>query len=481
MNFLSRYWNIWRINPCSEKTRYTRSLVPNAKDFFQEVSSPTAPKNGHIQATLFSYFDINNNSFSPRIRATATLCLRCYISEPLLKACKRIANLFSGTEKQFNYQDLLPFVLNDDGECLIILDEDRKRQLILDNNDTTISTDYKIFSVEVLRTFRPNSESSMSLDNWAYLQTKQNPEIKSFLSEFGLKHLSDWALMNRARLKQLERLSMCDRHLVEIFHAVYRRDRLQQGQKGVRKCPNPSTAQLQEMIERLQERDIAIKTTEELFKQLKKVATQLRQYDIWSYREPLEIYNPDLKDYAPRPDLHTDALNELDVEQQELLEFFHQQLKLALVQAIEQEMTTRIEKLKKSKNYAVLAEKFIPGLQLYYCQNKSLKEIAPLLGMTSWDQARRVLNPGEVLTRVRELTVQQVLDRALEKAQIMGLTKIPPEPDYLKTLAEQVEAFADGEIFQEAVEEIRTGKNRSLNSLYAQELRLYLNQPKQFI
>jgi hypothetical protein len=72
--------------------------------------------------------------------------------------------------------------------------------------------------------------------------------------------------------------------------------------------------------------------------------------------------------------------------------------------------------------------------------------------------------------------VQQVLDKTLEKAQDLGLTKIPPEPDYLKTLVEQIEAFVDVEVFKEAAEEIRAGKNRSMNSLYAQQLRLYFEQ-----
>lgn len=43
----------------------------------------------------------------------------------------------------------------------------------------------------------------MSLDNWTYLQTKQNKELKNFLSEFGFKLLSDWALLNRARAREM--------------------------------------------------------------------------------------------------------------------------------------------------------------------------------------------------------------------------------------------------------------------------------------
>ena len=75
----------------------------------------------------------------------------------------------------------------------------------------------------------PNLQSRMSLDNWAYLQTRQNPELKKFLSEFGFQHLSDWALLNKSRPKSTSTLisarTLCH---VEAFHTVYRRDRQQQ-------------------------------------------------------------------------------------------------------------------------------------------------------------------------------------------------------------------------------------------------------------
>jgi hypothetical protein len=90
-----------------------------------------------------------------------------------------------------------------------------------------------------------------------------------------------------------------------------------------------------------------------------------------------------------------------------------------------------------------------------------------------------VLNPGELLAKIRALTVQQILDKMLEKAQDMGLTKIPAAPDYLKNLSEQIEAFADAEIFQQAAEEIKAGKNRSMSSLYAQQLRVYFEKIKE--
>jgi hypothetical protein len=472
MGSSSRYWKIWRISPARERVGYKQSLVPTAQEFVEQ-HVPNS-QNEDIQAVLLSYFHAENSAADAISRARSGLCLRCYVSDPILKACYRIDNLFGG-EKHFTYQDLLPYVLNDDGKTLVILDRDGKTQLILDGKGEAKTTAYQFFSVKVLQTFKLDCQPRMSLDNWAYLQTKQNPEVRDFLSEFGFKHLSDWALLNRARPKQLERLSARDRHLVEIFHAVYRRDRRQQ-QGGVGRCPDPSIAQLQEMLHRLQERNVMVNATSELLKELKQVTTQLRQYDIWSYREPLEFQDPDTGSYINRADLPTDGLNELNLEQQELLEFLHQQFSLALASAIEQEIRERVTQLQKSKKYASFAQQLIPGLQLYYCQGMSLKEIAPKLGMTSWDQARRVLNPGELLSKVRALTVQQVLDRTLEKARDMGLTKIPPEPNYLKTLSEQIEAFADEEAFHEAAEEIRAGKSREMKSVYAQQLLVYFEQ-----
>ncbi|MEH2000337.1 MAG: hypothetical protein V7L00_16580 [Nostoc sp.] len=477
---MSKYWKICLINPAGKTDGYEYRLVPQAQDFFhkqfEEIDPTFTSEISEIQVDLLLLFD-NKNYADVINSAKAGFCLRCAVSYPILKACKKIDSLFAG-EKSFSYLDLLPYVLNDDGQTPIFLNSDRTTQLQLDSEGKVKTSSYKFFTVEVLRTFQPN-DKSMSLDNWAYLQTKQNTEIKDFLSEFGFKKLSDWALLNRARTKQIERLSMRDRHLVQIFHAVYRRDRRKYRQKGAMKCPDPTFAQLQEIIALASEQGIAINKTTELIEELKQIAIQLRQYDIWSYREPLEVRDSDTGSDVLRQDLPHDCLNELNIEQleqQDLLEFLHQQLQVALVQAIEQEILVRISRLKKSKKYAVFAQKFLPGLQLYYVQNLSLKEITPLLRMTSWDQARRILNPGDLLNNIRQMTLQRMLEKTLEKSRSMGLIKTIPEPGYLKTLVEQIEAFADQEIFQEAVEEIRAGKNRQMKSLYARQLRLYLEQ-----
>lgn len=472
MNALSRYWKICRISLVREKAGYEHTLVTVAQKLVRRIVSN---QNEDIQATLHTHFQNQSQStVNPNLSAVAGLCLRCYVSYPILKACQKLDSLFAGDN--FTYRDLLPFVLNDDGKTPIVLDTDGKTQLILSNNNQTKATAYQFFSVKILQSYDYNSPGKMSLDNWAFLQTKQNTELKNFLSEFGFKVLSDWALLNRTRPKQLERLMMRDRHLVEVFHAVYRQDRRKQKLKGAKKCPEPTEAQLQQMLDLLQERKVVINTTTDVLKALKQVAIQLRQYDLWSYREPLEIQEPESGNYVVRADLPYDSISETDVEQQDLLQFLHKQFQLALVSGLEQEIKASIAKLQKSKKYAPLAPQFTVGLQLYYAQGKSLKEIAPQLGMGNWDRARRVLNPGGLLSKVRTSCIQKLLDSILKMASEKGLTEIPPQLEYLKALSEQIEAFVDREVFQEAAAELKTGKNRSLDSLYAQQLLSFLEQ-----
>ncbi len=479
MGFSSKYWNMWRISPASDGGGYQSCPIPVAQEFFAKTFSPSesrdekaaAPGSQNHQTILFPYFQ--QSSLDKIARAQAGLCLRCYVSSPILNACRKIDSLFRAQEG-FTYQDLLPFALNDDGETLLLLEDDIKTQLVLADDGKTRAAEYKFFSIEILQTYKPDTSASMSLDNWVYLKTKQNSEIKNFLAEFGFKNLSDWALLNRARPTQLERLSERDRHLVEAFHSVYRRDRRQQKQ-SMAKCCDPSREQLQEMQTRLQKKDVFIADSAQLLTALQHVAIQLRQYDLWCSREPLELYNPDDSNYTPRGDLPHESYDALELEQQELLAFFEEQLKNALVQAISIAVDDRLSALKNSR-YAPFAPQFVPGLQQYYGQGLPLKEIALQLGMTSWDQARRVFNPGDLLNTVRTLTLQQVLERVLDKANRMGLTPMPPEPDYLQTLIEQIEAFADAEIFREAAEEIRAGKNRSMHSVYAHSLLLSFEQ-----
>ncbi|WP_083492747.1 hypothetical protein [Lyngbya aestuarii] len=477
MGVLSRYWKMFRIHPASEKVGYQTDGITLAHEFLEQLllksdHSPSCKES--FETLLLSYLKAQNAQIDLQTRALAGLCLRCAVSEPILRACQRIERLFGGGHS-FKYRDLLPFVLNDDGQHLIILDDNQKTQFIFQEDGSLKPNTFPFFSVEILQSFQADHPTKMSLKNWVYFKTKQHPDIKKFLSDYGFKKISDWALLNRTRSKQLEPLSTRDRLLVEAFHQVYRRDRRQQS-KGAKKCPDPSSEQLQEILSRLQKHEVIISSEEQLFKDLKQVAKQLRQYEVWSNRECLEVYNKDKNQYEIRSDLQQEYKPKIEIEHQEIVEFLHQKLRAILSQAIQKEVQHKIQQLKKSRKYAEKASQFIPGLQLYYNQGMSLKEIAPVLGMTSWDQTRRILNPGELLSKIRTMTVQNLLEEVLKKAQEMGLTSIPPKPDYLNTIIQAIEAFADQEVFQNASEEMRTGKNRSFKSIYAEYLRAYLSQ-----
>jgi hypothetical protein len=468
----SRYGSLWCIDPAGDQVGYRNCPIPLAQELAQQQSWEHPAE---VQALLLADFRADTAVVPQQRQAEAGLCLRCYLSAAILKACQRVDYLFGG-DKAFTYRDLLPFVLNDDGKTLVVLDRDRKNQLALTAPAEPQAIAYPFFSVDILRTFQAQpsqGQASLSLDNWAMLRTKQQPDLKQFLAEFGFQHLSDWALLNRARAHQIQQLSERDRVLVAVFHGVYRRDRRQTA-TGQR-CPDPSPAQLHEMLALLQDQHpVASGSPSELMTALKQVATQLRHYDIWAHRLPLEVPDGETGQDRIRSDLPAYGVNESELEQQEMLTFFQQQLEQALNQAISQELGDRIHTLQRSKAYAAFADQFIPGLRLYYEQALSLKEIAPRLGLSSWDQARRVLNPGDLLSKVRWRTVQQVCDRLLEQAQRQGYAATPPDPDYLRTLAEQVEAIADHDIFQAAVEEMRAGQGRSFTSLYAQRLRDHL-------
>jgi hypothetical protein len=485
---LSRFSNLWQICAGRDSKGFKSIPMKKAQEFLESTfphdntgyvdSDLSISQSQSIQTALLGSFFSEYSIDDLDDVAQAGLCLRCYVSESILKACKKVDHLFN-SQGCFTYRDLLAFVLNDDGKTLLVLDADGKHQLALDPEGKTFPAMYSTFSVKILQTFKPNLKSSMSLDNWAYLQTKQNSEIKKFLSEFGFQQVSDWALLNRVKKTQLERLSDRDRQLIHIFHAVYRRDRHQQ-QKLSTKCPIPSQQQLQEMLACLQAQEISYRNTEQVLTDLKQAASQLRQYDIWCNREPLDVYDPTTQTHTFRIDLpQEDTRCSIDGEQQEFLAFLSQQLMTALVDAIEKCIRDRTATLAKSTRYRAFSQFFIPGLTLYYHQGMSLREIATRLKMTSWDQARRILNPGELLSQVRMQTVQHFLEQTLVKAQTMGLTQNPPDPDYLSTLIEQIEAFADTEVFQKAAEELHAGNNRSMNSVYAHQLRLVLeNNPQ---
>ncbi|MEM7713027.1 MAG: hypothetical protein AAF349_05525 [Cyanobacteria bacterium P01_A01_bin.68] len=466
-----RYYNILRITAAGNSVGYTRTTLKIAEEFVNRSISDV--ENSNLLNDLLSCFKDKNPNSSAINRANAGLCLRCYVSHAIVEECRRIDNLYSGN-KTFSYRDFLGLVLNDDGQQLIILASDGTTQLTVDKNSVTNKSAINLFSVQVLQSFDPDLESGMSLYNWVRLRTRQNHRVRKFLSNSGLNHLSDWAILNRATTAQIGRLSPQQQRIIEAYHAVYRRDRIEKPCFKPTRCPDPTSAQLQEMSVYLRHRQVSIDTPSLLLQELYQIALLLRRYDIWNYREPLEIYDAQSDTLIPRSDLPTNSFNEVDIERLEISQFLREHLDSALAQAIRLKVEAKIQELRNSRRYAPFAPKYLQGLKLYYSESMSLGDIAPILGMSSWNQAKRILDPGTLLLQVRAKTEDSMLESILSLAEQRGFTSIPPKASYLKTLAEEVESYIDEEIFNEASEEMRAGRNRSMNSPYAQAIVSYL-------
>ena len=486
----SRYWTITVIDsPVIQQNQlkggYKLKRVHQAQEFFrihfpELTSKPTlsAAENKHIHAVLWEIFDCAEDI---RQRAIAGLCLRCYISKTILVVCKKIAH----TYKIFSYLDLLPFVLNDDGKTLLIFDAQVKNQQSLNNHGTNqvLAKEAEFFTVEILRKFNPQLNASESLDNWTWRLTQQNQSLRLFLWDFGIKTPSDWGLLCREITRSVKPLlQKNDYEIVEVFHAVYRRDRRKLNEKGA--CAEPKITQLQEMLLLLQQRHIIVSSFPELLHHLHRIAEILRQDTIYQKTGriktiPTEVYEESIQDYVPNQELpyHTDPDPE-DIELQELQSLCNSLFENILYQAIAEVISGHIAYLKKSKGYKEFAERFYTGLLLYYQENMTLGEIAQLWEIP-WYKVRRIFKLENLLDNVQYRTEERFIEELLKVTTTPDLPSklinISNNPDYLNNIAGEIRSYALTKTFLKARAEIQTGKKKIRNSLFAQIICGYIN------
>ncbi|MDB9319715.1 hypothetical protein [Nodularia spumigena] len=486
----SRYWTITVIDsPVIQRNQltggYKLKQVHQAQEYFrihfpELTSKPTlsAEENKHIQAVLWEIFDA---AADIRERAIAGLCLRCYISKTILVLCKKIAH----TYQIFSYIDLLPFVLNDDGKTLVIFNPQEKTQQILNNDGTNqlLAKEAEFFTVEILRKFNPKLNSSESLDNWTWRLTQQNQYLRLFLWEFGIKTPSDWGLLCRENSRSIKPLLPKDDYeIVQVFHAVYRRDRRKFNEKG--SCADPKINQLQEMLVLLQQRHIIVSSSKELLHHLHRIAEILRQDTLYQQTGrlktiPTEVYDQSIQDYVPNQELpyHTDPALE-DIELQQLQSVCNKLFENILYQAIAEVISQHIAYLKKSKGYKEFAEKLYAGLLLYYQENMTLGEVAQIWEIP-WYRVRRIFKLESLLDNVQYRTEERFIEELLNVATTpdlpTSLTTICTNPDYLNNIAEEIRSYALTKTFLKARAEIQTGKKKVKNSLFAQILCGYIN------
>lgn len=480
MGLLSNYWEMLRLDPRSGG--YEKKAISPASEFFQgqfstlEIHTPL-PIEQHqaIQRLLLAIFKRQGSTAELLNLAQAGLCLRCYISHGILIACRQLASVFSAAQS-FTYQDLLPFVLDDDGMTYIILDAKGQTQLSLDAVGQITPLAYARFTVEVLRRFDPNAQGTFNLNSWVHYQTRQQPEIKQFLSERGFSFLTDWALLNQVGKRQQDTFNPRDRTMIQAFHQVYRRDRRQQHQAQRRKCPDPTLAQLQEMMAWLAMREVVVSSTEQLRQELKRLAKALRQLDIWQRRgapmassldQETETGDDRLQSVAdPKAGNTVDALAWQEVQTR-----WQAQMPQCLEKGIVEGLQEYIAQLHQRPRYRVLAAKVVPALHLIYRDGKSQREVADLLALNNQSQVSRLLDVKDLLSRIRRCTVAQLLTLLRPSLDAHRCTI---DPDYLPTVTQRLEQFVDEEVLIGEDCNSHPSTRRMMDNLYGRYLRRYL-------
>ena len=408
------------------------------------------------------------------------LCLRCWVSHLIPSACRQSRKVQGLCSRYFTYPQVLQLLLNDDGRTLFIQEgQDKPHRLMADGTLVPIENALDEFlTIRVLSTYRWDIEPRQSLKNWLYRILPQY--LKSILNGFLFtdvtRYQSDWALLNQQLpQRRLDQLSDQERQLLNVFHQSYRQDKLRRKRAGGTPNPAPSNAQLTEMMVHLKPQGLVFSTPTELLQTLQQLASQLRALDMKN-TVALENQDPETGQWREWPELLSPGLDSEALEEQDLLEFLAQQPLIALGEAVPQGIPIHMEKLTQMRQGHLFAPKFIPFLQFFYRQCLSQGEIAKELGFTGGTQVSRRMRPKELLDWVRARTIGDITDRTLQKAHEKGLTALPPQPTYLKAVHEQIVGLADAKIFLEAHKEAFDSKTRARNSLYAQQIRLYLDQ-----
>lgn len=479
-------------SPQSFKQGYVYWRSPVAAQAYENVvtnfiyAERPLGNNEEIQWSLIKLY--KNSSVEIKQRAEATLCLRCQISSSIVKACKKQAIAFGPSSGvQGLLQELLAIALDDDGKKLFALSLDNTKKIFEVNQSGEVrSTHYHLFNLEILAKYDVEKSKGKSLLNWAYDVTLYHEKIKKVLGQVGFKRLSDWALMSRARKSQLKKLSKRSCQIVEVFQAVYKRDRLKARQQEsfsvMKKCPEPTVKQLSEICSELEHRDIYISSSTKLLRELQRIAQKLQEVDLWMSQgspetENLEQHNFETGITTLRRDIPITLSNNPEIiEDESILKFLREKQDYALEYGVQQEIEDRLNNLQKGRR-KIHASKFIPGLKLMYCDGASQRLICDRLDFPSQSLVARIFAPKELAHRIRDRSIEKLLDLILAKAKELGLTPVPPTPDYLRNVIRNIELLLDTEIFEIAIQELQNPKkDRILNSLYAQKLRKYLNQ-----
>lgn len=440
MGVRSRYWQLVKIDAAGR--RQIQEITP-AKAFFLDMF-PTATVNDDLPDVEINKKLLQLSQNIPADRCLlAERCLLCFISWQIEQVCLQLEAKF-GTVHGFKSADLLLCVLDDDGKLKPV-------------------GNYQSFSRQILQSFDPEKSN---LTTWTNTRVKQNHRLNKFLLECGVYLVSDWAILNDTKPKQLQRIFtefysftageiLQAQQLLESYHDIYRTARLEQRGKKREdsleqppkrrggKCTIPTIQQLQAIATLLQSKIGQNLSSEIVMAQLQKLAEQLRQYRIHVRggslpAESLDVVAEDV--YGERiAGYHntTQVVNDED-EQTEFLQLYRPQFIASLEQALAIVTQKRVEQLQLKKGDK--AKKFLFALQLFHCQNLSMTEIAAKVGLRAQDAVTRFLKLKDFRADVRQELLIMLCNSVIE------LAKNYSHPDSLQTLEEKIQLALNEQI-----------------------------------
>ncbi len=481
MSAASRYWTFVRIDAAGE--RNIEEIAP-AKAFFL-ASFPEFVTQGElsdiwVQRQLLSWMrEAPAESPSPYVkkvahakgdraihsqpaqtdsRLLAHYCLKCFISNGIDRVCRDLGAKF-GTEHGFTSEDLLPFVL----------DEDIRSQ---PGNHS-----YQSLMSEILQSFDPEQSN---LATWTTRRVKHHKELNTFLLERGVYLVSDWAILNDTRPKQLQRILLEFHHLsareiqqakalLESYHAIYRAQRLKQRQAGIKgKCHPPTQEQLQQIARCLSGQTAETRSPEVVMSQLQDLASQLREYRIYARGGAAPTESIDAADewggtLADRICAH--SLPDTVDEATEFLDFYRQQFRVCLDQTIAKVTQARLNRLIRKNPEK--AEHFLLALYLFHCQGQSMGEIAKCINYKAQFQVTRLLQLKAFRADIEQQFLLQLCDRVLNRV------KPYTNPQNLQAFNRQIEEILNEQVeraIAEAAAEASTTKPQPTTSLFSERL-----------
>lgn len=481
MSAASRYWTLVRIDGAGK--RNIEEIAP-AKAFFlasfPEFVAQSEVQDIWVQRQLLSWMReapaetpyvegvargrgngdraIHSRPTQTDSRLLAQYCLKCFISNGIDRVCRHLGAQF-GTEHGFTGEDLLPFVL----------DEDIRSQ--------SGNHSYQSLMSEILQSFDPEQSS---LATWTTRRVKHHKELNAFLLEWGVYLVSDWAILNDTRPKQLQRILLEFHHLsaeeiqqakelLESYHAVYRAQRLKQRQAGIKgKCQPPTREQLRQIARRLSRHSAETRSPEVVMSQLQDLASRLREYRIYVRGGAAPTESIDAADEWGGTIVDRISANSLPDtvdEEAEFLDFYRQQFRACLDQTIAKVTQARVNRLIRKNPEK--AEQFLIALYLFHCQGQSMGEIAKCIHYKAQFQVTRLLQLKAFRADIEQQFLLQLCDRVLNRV------KPYTNPQNLQAFNRQIEEILNEQVeraIAEAAAEASTTKPQPTTSLFSERL-----------